>query len=194
VIVPLACTGTGVSVFVTDKAAKLATCTLAEAVLLPLLGSLVLELIEAVSAIVVPAVAVVGTLTTKAKVAVPLAARLAMVHLYGTVLVHVHPDPLVSVSEEKVVPVGKVSASTTVVAAAGPLLVTVWEYVMLLPADTGFGVPVFVTLRSACVPLATPIVTVAELFVLFVSVEVVATVAVSVMMVPAVVPEFTVTW
>lgn len=54
--------------------------------------------------------------------------------------------------------------------------------------------PVFVTLRSACVPLATPIVTVAELFVLLVSVEVVATVAVSVMMVPAVVPEFTVTW
>ena len=80
-IVPLACTGTGVSVFVTDKAAELATCTLAEAVLLPLLGSLVLELIEAVSAIVVPAVTVVGTLTTKAKVAVPLAARLAIVHL-----------------------------------------------------------------------------------------------------------------
>lgn len=63
----------------------------------------------------------------------------------------------------------------------------------MLPADTGFGLPEFVTLRSACVPLATPIITVAELLAVFVSRVVVATVAVSVMSVPAAVPAFTVT-
>jgi len=64
---------------------------------------------------------------------------------------------------------------------------------MLLPADTGFGLAVFVTLKSACPAPATPIVTVAELLFLFVSLVEVATVAVSVMMVPAAVPAVTVT-
>lgn len=50
-----------------------------------------------------------------------------------------------------------------------------------------------VTLRSAWVALATPIVTVAELLAGLVSRVVVATVAVSVMMVPAAVPAATVT-
>lgn len=56
------------------------------------------------------------------------------------------------------------------------------------PAFTGFGLAAFVTLRSACVAPATPIVTVAELFEELVSREAVATVAVSVMMVPDAVP------
>lgn len=64
---------------------------------------------------------------------------------------------------------------------------------MSCPAFTGFGLPELVTLRSAWVELATPIVTVAELLVRLVSRLVVATVAVSVMMVPAVVPAFTFT-
>ncbi len=51
----------------------------------------------------------------------------------------------------------------------------------------------FVTLKSACPAPATPIVTVAELLFLFVSLVEVATVAVSVMMVPAAVPAVTVT-
>lgn len=51
--------------------------------------------------------------------------------------------------------------------------------------------PAFVTLRSACVPEETGIVTVAELFAVFVSRVVVATLAVSEMIVPPVVPAFT---
>jgi len=64
---------------------------------------------------------------------------------------------------------------------------------MLLPAATGFGLAELVTLRSACVAPATPIVTVAELLFRFVSRVVVATVTVSVMMVPATVPAVTFT-
>ncbi len=64
---------------------------------------------------------------------------------------------------------------------------------MLLPAVTGFGLPEFVTLRSACVALATSTFTVAELLFRFVSREAVVAVSVSVMMVPAGVPAFTVT-
>jgi UDP-3-O-[3-hydroxymyristoyl] glucosamine N-acyltransferase len=64
---------------------------------------------------------------------------------------------------------------------------------MLFPAVTGFGLAEFVTLRSACVVLATPIVTVAELLAVFVSLVDVATIAVSVMIVPAAVPALTVT-
>jgi hypothetical protein len=64
---------------------------------------------------------------------------------------------------------------------------------MLFPAVTGFGLAEFATLRSACVALATPIVTVAELLAVFVSLVDVATIAVSVMIVPAAVPALTVT-
>jgi hypothetical protein len=51
--------------------------------------------------------------------------------------------------ETTVVFAGRVSVSVTFAAVAGPLFVTVIVYVMLLPASTGFGVPVFVTARSA---------------------------------------------
>jgi hypothetical protein len=56
--------------------------------------------------------------------------------------------------------------------------------VIVLPGATGFGLAVLITLRSACVPLATPIVTVAELFAVFESWVVVVPVAVSVINVP----------
>ena len=62
-----------------------------------------------------------------------------------------------------------------------------------MPAVTGFGLPAFVTLKSACAPLATAMVTVAELLARFVSCVVVAPVAVSVMIVPAAVPAATLT-
>jgi hypothetical protein len=55
---------------------------------------------------------------------------------------------------------------------------------MLFPAVTGFGLALFVTLRSARVPEATGIVTVAELLAAFVSRVVVATLTVSMMSVP----------
>ena len=62
---------------------------------------------------------------------------------------------------------------------------------MLLPAVTGFGLPELVTLKSACVPDATAIFTVAELSSGFESCVVVAPVSVSEMMVPATVPAAT---
>ena len=64
---------------------------------------------------------------------------------------------------------------------------------MLFPAETGFGLAEFETLRSAGVPLATGMLTVAELLFIFVSRVVVVTVSVSVIIVPAAVPAFTVT-
>jgi hypothetical protein len=75
-----ACTGTGLAAFVTDKSAELATCTLTDALLLPVLGSLVLEETDAVSVMVVPEATVAGTFTTKVNVAEAPAARLAMLH------------------------------------------------------------------------------------------------------------------
>ena len=62
---------------------------------------------------------------------------------------------------------------------------------MLLPAVTGLGEAVFVTLRSAWVAEATAIFTVAELSEVFVSRVVVPPVSVSVMIVPAAVPAAT---
>jgi len=63
---------------------------------------------------------------------------------------------------------------------------------MLFPAVTPFGLPEFVTLKSACAPEATAIVDVAVLLATLLSRPVVATVAVSVMIVPATVPPLTV--
>jgi hypothetical protein len=62
---------------------------------------------------------------------------------------------------------------------------------MLFPAVTGLGLPEFVTLKSACVPDATAIVTVAELSAVFESCVALAPVTVSVIMVPAAVPAAT---
>jgi hypothetical protein len=62
---------------------------------------------------------------------------------------------------------------------------------MLFPALTGFGLALFVTLKSACAAEDTGMVTVAELLAAFVSRVVVATLTVSVMMVPPAVPAAT---
>ena len=115
-------TGTGLAEFVTDRSAELVTNTLVEALLFPLLGSMVVDETESVSVIVVPDATVEFTFTTKLKFAVALAARLAIVHMYGTVEVQAHPAG--PVSDTKVVFAGKVSENCTVLAAAGPLLVT----------------------------------------------------------------------
>jgi hypothetical protein len=75
-----ACTGTGLAELVTERSAELATCTLEEAVLLPVFGSPVAEETDAISLMVVPDATVVGTLTTKVNVAVPTG-RLAMLQV-----------------------------------------------------------------------------------------------------------------
>jgi hypothetical protein len=64
---------------------------------------------------------------------------------------------------------------------------------MFWPAFTGFGPAEFETLRSACPAVATPISTVAELSLGFVSNVAEAAVAVSVIIVPGPVPAFTLT-
>ena len=67
---------------VTDKSAELATMTLADALLLLEFGSVVgAALTESVSEIVVPELTVGFTLTTKVKVALAWAARLAMLQV-----------------------------------------------------------------------------------------------------------------
>src|SRR5450755_3651780 len=63
---------------------------------------------------------------------------------------------------------------------------------MLLPAATGFGLAEFVTLRSAWIPLATAIFTVAELSAGFSSCVGEAAVTVSLIIVPAVAVPLTV--
>jgi len=139
---------------------------------------------------IVPEATFVFTFTTKVKFAVVLAAIAAVSVQVGPARTHVHPAG--PINDTAVVLAGRVSVNTGAAAVAGPPLVTFCVYVMLLPAVTGFGLPEFVTLRSACTPEATAMLTVAELFAGFVSRVVVDTVAVSVMIVPAAVPALTV--
>lgn len=185
-----ACTGTGLGVLVTERSAELVTSTFTVTLLLALFGSWVDE--ETVSVCEIGPAAVVGfTVTTKVKfAAVVLAAIAAVAVQLRLATVHVHPAGPVSVVA--VVPAGTVSLSVGALAEPGPLLVTLCVYVMVFPALTGFGVAAFVTLKSACAFEATAILTVAELFAGFVSLVVVATVAVSLMIVPAAAPAATV--
>jgi hypothetical protein len=77
-----ASTGTGLPTFVTERFAESATCTLALALLLVELGSVVGDaLTESVPVMVVPEAVPAFTLTVKVKVALALAARLAMVQV-----------------------------------------------------------------------------------------------------------------
>jgi hypothetical protein len=119
-----ACTGTGLAVFAIDKSAEAATATLAEAMLLPELGSPVTELTESDCVIVLPEVALVFTITTKLKLGVVvLAARLEMVQVS---VASVQVQPVGPVSDTAVVLAGSVSVNWTVLAATGPALVTLW--------------------------------------------------------------------
>ena len=63
-MVLVACTGTGLALLVIDRSAEPATCTLAEALLLPELGSVVVEPMDPVCVMVEPAATVALTFTT----------------------------------------------------------------------------------------------------------------------------------
>jgi hypothetical protein len=139
--------------------------------------------------IVAPDATLDATVTTKVKFAVVLPA--IVVVSVQVRLATTHVQPAGPAKETAVVFAGSVSVNTGAFAVAGPALVTLCVYVILLPAFTGFGPPEFVTLKSACVPDATAICTVAELLAVFVSRDVVAAVAVSVMSVPAAAPAAT---
>ena len=188
-IVLFACTGTGLGLLVTERSAVLATSVLTVTLLLLEFGSAVVEETEAVWIRFVPEAAVEGTVTTKVKFAVEFAAIVVVsVHLRVT---NEQFQPAGPESDTAVVPAGSVSVRTGAAAVACPALLTDWVYVMLFPAVTGFGLPTFVTLRSACVPEATGMFTVAELLATFVSRVVVPTLTVSAMIVPPAVPVFT---
>jgi len=188
VIVLFACTGTGLGLLVTERSAVLATSVVTVTLLLLEFGSAVVEETEAVCVRFVPDATVEGTVTTKVRVAVVFAPMFVVsVHL-RVIREQFQPAPE---SETAVVPAGRVSESTGAFAVACPALVTDCVYVMLFPAVTGFGLPTFVTLRSACVPEPTGMFTVAKLLAAFVSRVVVATVTVSAMIVPPAVAAFT---
>ena len=75
---------------------------------------------------------------------------LGFVQDIGAVFGHVHvpPPAVTTATETKVVFVGVGSVTVAVLQLLGPLLVTTCVYVMLPPASTGLGVPLFVTARS----------------------------------------------
>ena len=116
-------TGTGLAVLVTDRSAESDTKVLTVALLFPLFGSIVAEDTESVSVMVVPDATPAFTFTTYVKFAVVVAVRLAIVQLGGVVAV-LHVQLAGPVSETTVVFVGTGSVNDTVVAVAGPLLVT----------------------------------------------------------------------
>ena len=79
----------------------------------------------------------------------------------GGAVVHTHPagtEPLTNA-----VPAGVAPVTVTVVAVAGPAFVIVKLKVTLLPAYTGYGVAVSVTLKLFCVELATVVLAEARL-------------------------------
>jgi hypothetical protein len=71
-------------------------------------------------------------------------------HEIGALFGHVHvPPPVVTTATEtKVVFAGVASVTVAALQLLGPLLVTTCVYVILFPARTGLGVPLFVTARS----------------------------------------------
>src|SRR6267154_392393 len=147
------------------------TITLAVALFVAKFGTMLVADTVAVSAIFVPNAVPAFTCRTKVKLAVPLTARLAIVQ----VIVPVPPtggtvpqaQPAGGVIDWKVVFGGVFCVKLTVVAAAGPLLVTLCVYVTLLPDTTESGEPEFVATRSACVASATTSFAVALLFTAF---------------------------
>jgi len=122
-------------------------------------------------------------------------ARLAVVHVIVPVpptagfVPHVHPAG--GVIDWKFVFGGVVWVKLTVVAVAGPLFVILCVKVTLLPAANELGEAAFVTIRSACVAVATTSDAVAVLFAGLASVTAELTLAVSLIAVPAAVPAFT---
>src|SRR5579872_2286258 len=164
-------TGTGFGVLVIERSAEPVTCSFTVALLFALLGSPVVDVTESVC-VIVPGAVPVFTFTVNVKLAVVPDVIVVLSVQVSVASTHVHPAGLGN--DTAVVPAGSVSVNTGA------------------PAVAGLGVAEFVTLKSACVPDATGILNVAVLLVAYVSREVVATVTVSAMIVPAAVPALTV--
>jgi hypothetical protein len=178
-----------------------ATTTVALAVLVVMLGTALPAVAVSVSVMFVPEGVPAVTCRTRVKLAV-FADPTARLPLSVHVIVPVPPTagcvpqvhPAGGVIDWKVVLGGVVWVKVMpVLAAAGPLLVTVCVYVTLLPAETEPGAATFVTTRSACVARATTSAAVALLFAELGSGVDEVTVTVSLTAVPAAVPVFTFT-
>jgi hypothetical protein len=159
-----AATEVGDALFVVTRSAwvAVATTSLAVAVLLADLGSLVDELTVAGLLITVPAAVPAFTFNATVNVPEP-AAKLGLVQVMVPVLPTagvVQDHPAAGVIEANVVFAGVVSVSATAVAVLGPALATTCVYVMLLPACTGTGLSVLVIERSAELATATLVETV----------------------------------
>jgi hypothetical protein len=100
-----------------------------------------------VSVMIVPAAVPAVTVTTTGNVLVEPGATLGLVQLMDPVVVQVHPAGT-GLSELNVVLTGIASVNVAVVQLLGPLLVTTCVYVIVLPAATGLGLPLFVTAKS----------------------------------------------
>src|SRR5436853_7462680 len=119
-------TGSGASDLVTARSACVFTVVVAVAVLLPGVGSLVVEAAIALLLIVLPLAALGLTLTTIVNTAVSLLGidafektTLPVEPTVGAVVVQ--PDPVVTVADTKVVLAGTASVTVTVCAVPGPL-------------------------------------------------------------------------
>ena len=188
-------------VFVIAISALLALATITVALLLLVgLETAFVAVAVSVSVMLVPEGVPKFTCSTSVKFAVcvtPTAKLPLSVHVIvpvpptgGTVP---HVQPAGGVMDWKVVLGGVVCVKVAPVAAAGPSLVTLWVYVTLLPAETEVGAAEFVTMRSACVAVATTSAAVALLLAKFGSDIEELTLAVSLIAVPAAVPAFTCT-
>jgi hypothetical protein len=122
VILAPAATGLGTPLFVTAKSQTTMTVVVTVVLLLAELGSLVAEETDEF-AVIVPAATVEATFTTITMSADVPAARLGLVQVTEVVVVQVQPAG--AETDTNVVFVGIASVKLTVVAAAGPLLVTV---------------------------------------------------------------------
>ena len=158
-----AVTGSGESVFVTERSADVLTDVLAEDVLLASFGSGVVEPTDARLLMELPLAVLALTFTTSVKTAGGSLTAYDFVAVTPPVpptagVVRDHPAG--AAIETNVVPVGTPSVNC-VTASEGPALSTVIVYVMLLPAVTGSGESVLVTDKLA--DAFTVVVAVAEL-------------------------------
>ena len=191
-------TGLGVPIFEIVSVAlfAFATTTVALAVFVVRLGTMLVAVAVAVSVMVVPDGVPEFTCRISVNVPVLFTARVPVavqvivpVPPTGGVVPHVHPAG--AVMDWKFVFGGVTCVNVAPLATAGPLFVTVCVYVTLLPEATEPADGVLVTIKSACVALATMSAAVALLFAVFESVIAEAMLTVSLIAVPGGVPAVT---
>jgi hypothetical protein len=157
-------TGLGVPLLVTVRSQATVTGVATVVLLFAAVGSL-LVVVTVEFAVMVPAATVVGTFTTTMMSAAVVAARFGVVQFtfpLAPTAGWVQVQPAGADTDSNVVLTGVASVKLKPVAAAGPLFVIAWVYVMLFPEITEEGVATVASATSACVAVATISVAVAE--------------------------------